>query len=167
MKKNQTRTQTQVFSPFGFPSLCMIPCGPLTDAFVSTPKAVLLTCSLPLQVQMSGYQSSLKNTTPVCSHSYFLRKAKSCCSSHVLSGWEWETIPKGWVELQPLCWCPKVDVSPTHSQVGGLISGTMVLLYLSSPKQQWFTLTRGAMPSSGVLHEIYFRPDGITKLIGL
>lgn len=51
----KSRIQTHVFSSFGFLSPhCMIPRGPLTDTFISTPKAVFLACSLSLQLQMSG-----------------------------------------------------------------------------------------------------------------
>lgn len=75
-----------------------------------------------------GSKAVLKSTTPVCSRPYFFPKAESCCCSPTLSVWEGETIPKGWAELQPLCWSPRVDVSPTPSRGGWRVSGAVPFL---------------------------------------
>lgn len=92
-----------------------------------------------------GNKAILKNTTPVCSHPYFPPKGKSCCSSHALSSWEWETILKGWVEQQPLCWCPEVDVSPTPGW-GGWVGGTMALLTYLHPNGDGLHWRGGVCP---------------------
>lgn len=89
--------QTQLLSSFGFlsPSL-MIPQGLWTDIFNSTPKCCLFPTFPAPDVWVANL---LKNTASVCPHLYFLPKANSCCSSHALgSSWEWETIPKVWME---------------------------------------------------------------------
>lgn len=164
----KTRIQTQVFSPFGFLSpRCMIPRGPLTDAFISTPKAVLLACSLPLQLRMSGEQSYLKNYHSCLFSPLFSSQRKILLQLPLAELLGMRNHPErlgGAAALVLVSQSGCVSYSQPRRVTSQWCHG---FAYLSSPKRRWLALTRRGVPNSGVSHEIHFRADGITKLTGL